>query len=329
MYPEHFSQLLRIKRRLLNKGNVLKREGFTATGWATHSTLLHQLVSPSMAHVFKVSYIFQICSSVIRFVCVNMINGMSLRAFSNESSSYENVYAKLFGFSFSAKICRWIWWRSRVPCAKYSASLCASAGKKSSNATHITNFIERFIVGNRLPYFIRQFFSGKFKVSHAVHSVSVNGLVRPVRVFKHSFGLLCILACFWGFSAPSYAQQALIVSNQDILKPCEQAIDELRVRRVEVEGLREQIRLRDERDADKDKLIVRLDEIANFWKTAALERKDALNLDDRIERIRIEQIAEYKEELNRLRIENDKLRRGKARWFMAGVVLGAVAPKFP
>lgn len=124
----------------------------------------------------------------------------------------------------------------------------------------------------------------------------------------------------------SFAQGSS-VPNTD--KGCEDAVDELKVRRIEVDGLRQQVALLGKQSEDKDKLIIRLDEIAVFWKEAATTRKDALDIDDRIERIRMEQIVEYKEEINRLRIENEKLRRSRTKWFLGGVILGAVAPKFP
>lgn len=103
----------------------------------------------------------------------------------------------------------------------------------------------------------------------------------------------------------------------------------MKVKRVEVVGLQEQIRLRDERDKLRDQFEANQAEQIAFWKEAATARKDALNVDSRIETIRLEQIAEYKDEVTRLRLENEKLRRSRTRWFLGGMLIGFVAPKIP
>jgi hypothetical protein len=121
----------------------------------------------------------------------------------------------------------------------------------------------------------------------------------------------------------------LNAQDSSVLKPCEQAIDELKVRRVEVEGLRQQITLHDERDKLRDGFETNQQSQIDFWKEAATARKDALTIDDRIDAIRVTQISEYKDEISRLRAENDRLRKGKTKWFLGGVILGAVMPKFP
>lgn len=128
-------------------------------------------------------------------------------------------------------------------------------------------------------------------------------------------------------SVTSSGQSASPASQ--IIKGCEQAVDELKVKRVEVAGLQEQIRLRDERDKLRDQFEANQAEQIAFWKEAATARKDALNVDNRIESIRLEQIAEYKDEVTRLRLENEKLRRSRTRWFLGGLVIGAVVPKIP
>jgi predicted NBD/HSP70 family sugar kinase len=119
------------------------------------------------------------------------------------------------------------------------------------------------------------------------------------------------------------------LSDSSVIKPCEQAIDELRVRRVEVEGLKQQIVLLQERDKLRDQYEANQAEQIAFWKTAATERKEALGINDRIEKIRMEQLTEYKDEIARLRVENDKLRRGKTKWFAAGLIGGVLIPKLP
>ena len=126
----------------------------------------------------------------------------------------------------------------------------------------------------------------------------------------------------------SFGQQGL-PANDPVIKACEQAVDELKVRRVEVEGLKEQIRLRDERDKLREQFEANQSEQIAFWKEAATARKEAITIDDRIETIRMQQIAEYKDEVNRLRLENEKLRRSRTRWLMAGVVGGILIPKLP
>lgn len=123
---------------------------------------------------------------------------------------------------------------------------------------------------------------------------------------------------------PSYGQ-----SDSSVIKACEQAVDELKVRRVEVVGLQEQIRLRDERDSLRDRFEANQAEQIAFWKEAATARKEALSIDDRIDVIRVQQITDYKDEVARLRLENEKLRRSRTKWFMGGLIMGAVVPKIP
>ena len=125
----------------------------------------------------------------------------------------------------------------------------------------------------------------------------------------------------------SYGQQGLVASDP-VIKACEQAVDELKVKRVEVDGLKAQILLFQDRDKLKDSYIANLEQQSAFWKDAATARKDALSIDDRIEKIRLGQLTEYKDEITRLRAENEKLRRSRDRRFMIGGVIGIVAGTF-
>lgn len=124
-------------------------------------------------------------------------------------------------------------------------------------------------------------------------------------------------------SASSYAQQ-----GSTVISACEQAVDELKVKRVEVTGLQEQIRLRDEQSKLTQTLIANLTEQAAFWKDAATARKDALSMDTRIETIRLQQINEYKDEIARLRAENEALRRSRDKRFIIGSLIGVGVGKF-
>lgn len=134
--------------------------------------------------------------------------------------------------------------------------------------------------------------------------------------------MVILFAC-----APSYAQSGLPASDQ-IIKGCEQAVDELKLRRVEVDGLRSQIILLQDRDALREQYEANQAEQIAFWKTAATERKDALSIDDRIEKIRLEQIVEYRSEIDRLRSENEKLRRSRDKRFLIGTIIGTAAGAF-
>lgn len=134
--------------------------------------------------------------------------------------------------------------------------------------------------------------------------------------------MVMLLVC-----AQSYGQSGLPASDQ-IIKACEAAVDELKVRRVEVDGLRQQITIRDERDKLRDQFEANQAEQIAFWKEAATARKEALSIDDRIEKIRLEQIVEYKEEVGRLRLENEKLRRSRDKRFLIGTIIGTAVGGF-
>ena len=125
-----------------------------------------------------------------------------------------------------------------------------------------------------------------------------------------------------------YAQNSK-VSDSSVIKPCEAVADELKVRRIEVEGLREQIRLFGEQEKRRDEFEKNQADIIEYWKEAATARKDALNIDNRIEGIRLMQLADYKTEVGRLRDELAKMGRSRTRWFLGGLVIGAVVPKIP
>jgi hypothetical protein len=75
----------------------------------------------------------------------------------------------------------------------------------------------------------------------------------------------------------------------------------LKVLRVEVSGLREQLRLKDELIAMQAKSLEEKGQIIGFWRDAATARKEAISVDDRISAIQQAQIVECKQEVSRLR----------------------------
>lgn len=118
-------------------------------------------------------------------------------------------------------------------------------------------------------------------------------------------------------------------SDTSVIEPCEKVADELKVRRLEVEGLKQQLGLRDERDKMRDEYEANLKEQIEFWKQSATARSEALNIGERVDLIRVQQIAEYKDEVTRLRLENERLRRSRTRWLLIGAIGGAILPKIP
>ena len=105
-----------------------------------------------------------------------------------------------------------------------------------------------------------------------------------------------------------------------MVEKCEKAADELRVLRVEVAGLREQIKMRDELIALKDQRLADALERGAFWKAAATERKAALGVDDRIAIIQETQLTECKGEMHRLKNPGLLQRLFKPDTLTAGVV---------
>jgi len=87
----------------------------------------------------------------------------------------------------------------------------------------------------------------------------------------------------------------------DLVVACERCVDELKVLRVEVSGLREQLRMKDELIAMQARSLAEKAEIIGFWKDAATARKEAISIDSRIEQIQSAQLVECKLEVSRLR----------------------------
>jgi TolA-binding protein len=127
--------------------------------------------------------------------------------------------------------------------------------------------------------------------------------------------------------APVFKQTAEAEPQADpVLRGCEQAVDELKLRRAQVDGLTAQNAAKDDQLKLYDQLVSRERERGDLFKQAAEARAGANSLDDRRDELRREQIALYAEETARLRDENDRLRRSRDRrsLFAFGAGAGAV-----
>lgn len=112
--------------------------------------------------------------------------------------------------------------------------------------------------------------------------------------------------------------------DSDELKTQEQILDELKLRRAQVKALEEKDKAQTEQIKTLQELAEALRERGDFYKEAAMARSGANVLEAERDRIRREQIAEYRTEINYLRQENDKLRSSRDRRTLFGLGIGAV-----
>jgi hypothetical protein len=113
-----------------------------------------------------------------------------------------------------------------------------------------------------------------------------------------------------------------VVDPGDELKMQEQMLDELRCWRAVGPALQTQVASQQEQIKTLTELKDARKESSDFWKEAATARGGANILGAERDRIRREQIEDYKGEVGRLRTENDSLRRSRDRRTLAGLAFG-------
>ena len=101
------------------------------------------------------------------------------------------------------------------------------------------------------------------------------------------------------------------VVRADELKAQEQILDELKLRRAQVIALQAQVAALSEQNKTLTDLSEALRERGDFYKDAAAARAGAGLLEADRDRVRREQIEEYRGEVVRLRAENEKLRHSR------------------
>jgi arginine utilization protein RocB len=107
-----------------------------------------------------------------------------------------------------------------------------------------------------------------------------------------------------------------------VLKACEQAVDELKLRRAEVGAFTAQLAERAEQLKLYEQLVSRERERGDLYKQAAEARAGANQSDERRDELRRQQLAMYAEEVARLREENASLRRSRDRRGLLALVGG-------
>ena len=141
------------------------------------------------------------------------------------------------------------------------------------------------------------------------------------------FSLLVLFIVLFVGSGTVYSQ----VTDDPNLKACETLADEYRKLLVKVQGLENEIKLKDEIIKLKDEKISFVEERAAYYKKSF---EDAVKVDRNssaiIDNLRI-QVNEYKQETTSLRMENTKLRESRnfRTWigFGAGVATGYLINK--
>src|SRR5882762_3881840 len=128
---------------------------------------------------------------------------------------------------------------------------------------------------------------------------------------------VCVILGFLGMFVFSVAANALALKASsevvmaDELKTQEQILDELKFKRAQVVALQAQVAALSEQNKTLMDLSAALRERGDFYKDAAAARAGAGLLEAERDRIRKEQIEEYRGEVVRLRAENEKLRHSR------------------
>lgn len=108
------------------------------------------------------------------------------------------------------------------------------------------------------------------------------------------------------------------------LQSIRQALDELALRRREVEALKSSISARDERIKILESILADQEKLVALWRDAAQNRKDANATDAKIEASYKESVERYAQEVNRLREDLAKAKRSRSRWRAIAVTLGGI-----
>lgn len=124
------------------------------------------------------------------------------------------------------------------------------------------------------------------------------------------------------FGGHVYAQSSSS-SSTDVLKPCEQAVDELKLKRAEVDALKNQLAAMQEQLKLQEQLTASKQEQIEILKQANAARAGANNLDLRIEAMYRDEIADYKARNAELEAKITKLEKSLNKWRLFGV--GATA----
>lgn len=124
-------------------------------------------------------------------------------------------------------------------------------------------------------------------------------------------------------SAPSPTPTPSAEPSQSVeLMTEEQILDELKFRRAQVAGYENLTKAQADQIKTLTELSATLRERGDFYKEATTARAGANVLEAERERIRREQLEEYRAEITRLRGENDRLRRSRDIRTVVGAAAG-------
>lgn len=152
------------------------------------NVIAHQAHTHCVMRVRARRDVFQVFNAIISLDAVNVIDHKTRRARAKKRRGDQTVNdASLFAFVVT-KLDR------RVSLLRESAfqyAGCAASGprKNSTDAALVADFVQALPADHRFP----DFADVRVGFSHAVHSLIVNGLIRPVQSLSRLFGPLCII----------------------------------------------------------------------------------------------------------------------------------------
>jgi hypothetical protein len=146
-----------------------------------------------MLNVTAPRFIFKITEAAVSLNCIFMVNFVVFWFGANEGGGHEDMYLIVPDSPIPRQS------RSDVAVVeraqfKRSTRLRAAGCPVPSYAPKVRHRIDAFVVDHIAPFFLRQFFFCKLLFSQGVNLLQGLSLVRPVRKFALSLGLLCIVA---------------------------------------------------------------------------------------------------------------------------------------
>jgi hypothetical protein len=284
----------------------------------------------SVPHILSVANVLKIAKPVIRLVAVYMVDFMPVGTGADKRTGNNLMNGRAHGATLPSQKENKIPAIVSVQGKKFKSSTAArnTNAFKSANAA---DFVDAFKANYRSPLFRFELLWSKFFTSHDLNLTDRLGLWSGPFAALNSLRAACILPqlalLILLFSPTIYAQEpprtVADAIEQDELKSQQLLIAELKKLRAENLGLKDEVAAQKGTIAVQEKIIKIVEERGDFFKVAAekgIKAGDNCGLiQERYDRM----VAQYEQEEQRLRSENDKLRASRNNRAIWGTLAGA------